>query len=229
MMKAKQDLQLVREFYTTPRLAGPQGENIYEIWEKGQAFNDSVTPSTYVPEYRWHMVLKIVSLSADGQKVFSLGCGNGFVEAELACLNRKVLAIDCNEEAVELSRRKGVDAFAADFYALEDLADADVIYADGFLGHLFDARDGFRPSLGKLISLHPKSGAYLVISNDAPKDGQVCFAPHERLPDFWLIAKDYLAQELAGFGLQPVEAYYFPYVRPVSGMRNRTICVARVP
>jgi SAM-dependent methyltransferase len=172
-----------------------------------------------------------MSLTADGQRIFSLGCGNGFVEADLARLNRTVRAIDYNKEAVELTRGKGVDAFAADYYTLNpaDIADEDVIYADGFLGHLFDSQESVQPALGKLASLCPKSGAYLVISNDAPKSKQALFAPHERLQDFWLLSKDYLAGELASFGWQLVESYYFPYIRPISGMRNRTICVARVP
>jgi len=80
MIKAKQDLDRVREFYTARRPVGRSGASIYEIWEKGGAFNDSITPSTYVPEYRSHMVLKLLSLTACKQKIFSLGCGNGFVE-----------------------------------------------------------------------------------------------------------------------------------------------------
>jgi SAM-dependent methyltransferase len=231
MIKAKQDLDRVREFYTARRPVGRSGASIYEIWEKGGAFNDSITPSTYVPEYRSHMVLKLLSLTACKQKIFSLGCGNGFVEGELARLDRHVGAIDFNEEAVELTREKGVDAFAADYYSLlpADVADTDAIYADGLLGHLFDPQDGIRPALAKLDSLRPKPGAYLVVSNDAPGDGQAPFAPHERVQDFWFISRSYLAEELSSFGLLPVENYYFPYLRPLSGMRNRTICIARIP
>ena len=38
-----------------------------------------------------------------------------------------------------------------------------------------------------------------------------------------------LAERLVSSGIDVLESYYFPYVRPISGLRNRTICVARVP
>ncbi|MBV9160723.1 MAG: class I SAM-dependent methyltransferase [Pseudonocardiales bacterium] len=231
MIQSKQDLTRMRAYYTSLRSVEQTQESIYAIWEKGRAFNDSVTPSTYVPEYRSHMVLKLLSLTSGEAGIFSFGCGNGFVEGDLAGLDRKVRAIDFNEEAVELTRKKGVDAFAADYYTLtpEDIADADAIYADGFLGHLFDADDEITPALSKLESLTPRSRAYLVFSNDAPQDRQVPFAPHERVEGFWFLSKDYLQEKLASFGFVPLESYYFPYLRPISGMRNRTICIARVP
>ncbi|WP_369171296.1 class I SAM-dependent methyltransferase [Streptomyces sp. R28] len=229
--EANQDLAQMRDYYTVQRSTDGEEANIYAIWEKGGAFNDSVTPSTYVPEYRSHMALKLLSLTEDGATVFSLGCGNAAVEGVVVDLGRKVRGIDFNVEAVELARQKGVDAFTADYYTLHpaDVADADVIYADGFLGHLFDAEREAGPALDKLADLGLKSGAYVVFSNDAPPDTKVPFAPHQRVADFWYVSKDYLSDRLAERGYQPVESYYFPYLRPVSGMRNRTICIARVP
>ncbi|WP_328719016.1 class I SAM-dependent methyltransferase [Streptomyces sp. NBC_00247] len=228
--EANQDLGQVRDYYTAQRSTSGDGGTIYAIWEKGGAFNDSVTPSTYVPEYRSHMALKLLSLSDEGASVFSLGCGNAAVEGVVAGLGRTVRGIDYNEEAVQLARQKGVDAFAADFYTLRpaDVAGADIIYADGFLGHLFDADRETTPVLDKLAELRPKSGSYLVFSNDAPQDREAHFAPHQRVADFWYLSKDYLAERLEARGHRVVESYYFPYLRPVSGMRNRTICIARV-
>ncbi|MCD0453410.1 class I SAM-dependent methyltransferase [Actinocorallia sp. API 0066] len=230
-MRAKQDVDQVRDYYTEPRRVGAAEETIYDIWERGGAFHDSITPSTYVPEYRSHMVLKLLSLTQDGASIFSLGCGNGFVEGDLCGFDREVRAIDLNDEAVELTRRKGVDAFAADFYALlpSSLGAPDVVYADGFLGHLFDPELGTGPALAKLKTFDLKSGGHLVISNDAPRDATAPYAPHDRLSDFWFLSKNYLGACLAEHGFEPVESYYFPYLRPISGMRNRTICVARVP
>lgn len=231
LTQSKQQLDRIREYYTSGRRVDGTEESIYAIWEKGGAFNDSITPSTYVPEYRRHMALKLISLTQDGAEIFSLGCGNGFVEGDLAEFDRRVRAIDFNEEAVELTRRKGVDAFTADFYGLvpSDIAEADVIYADGFLGHLFDPTEKMAPALTKLQSLQPKSGAYLVLSNDAPHDTDLAFAMHERVEGFWFISKDCLKESLESFGFIPTEHYYFPYLRPMTGMRNRTICVARIP
>jgi len=231
MIESRQNLDLVRDYYTSTRQVGDTTGTIYTIWEQGEAFNDSVTPSTYVPQYRFHIVLKLLSLTRDGDTIFSVGCGNGFVEGDLARLERTVRAIDCNEEAVELTRKKGVDAFTADYFALEpaDLAGVDLIYGDGILGHLFDPDEGLRLVLLKLASLDLKSGAHLVFSNDAPRDPKQEFAPHERVADFWFLSRNYLQKTLSSFGFEPVEDYYFPYLRPISGMRNRTICVARVP
>jgi SAM-dependent methyltransferase len=231
MPQAGQDLERVHDFYCSPRPASQLNESIYEIWEKGEAFRDSVTPSTYVPEYRSHIVLKMVSLTQAKGNILSLGCGNGFVEGDLVSHDRVVRAIDCNKEAVELTRAKGVDAFVADFFALlpEDVAGTDVIYADGLLGHLFDLSGEMKPSLGKLASLELKPGTSLVLSNDSPQDRGALYAPHDSVEGFWFISKDYLQKMLVTFGFEPDECYYFPYKRPLSGMRNRTICVARVP
>lgn len=231
MIQTTQNLDRVRDYYTSQRSVGQEESSIYAIWERGEAFNDSITPSTYVPEYRSHMVLKLLSLTADGASIFSLGCGNAAVEGVLTGLNRELRAIDCNEEAVELARGKGVDAVAADYFTLlpSDVAGVDAIYADGFLGHLFDAQREVKPALDKLVGLNLESGTHLVFSNDAPRDAQADFAPHERVEDFWFIAKEYLQDQLTACGFVPVESYYFPYMRPLSGMRNRTVCVARVP
>ncbi|MCX0242540.1 MULTISPECIES: class I SAM-dependent methyltransferase [Streptomyces] len=229
--EANQNLARVRDYYTAQRSTGGEEESIYAIWEKGGAYNDSVTPSTYVPEYRSHMALKLLSLTEEGASVFSLGCGNAAVEGVVVGLGRTVRGIDFNEEAVRLARQKGVDAFAADYYALRaaDVAGTDIVYADGFLGHLFDAEHETGPALDQLATLGLKSGAHLVFSNDAPQDREARFAPHQRVEDFWYLSKDYLAERLEDRGYRAVESYYFPYLRPVSGMRNRTICIARVP
>jgi len=231
MTMIQQNLDLVREYYTAQRGIGDTTETIYSIWEKGGRFNDSITPSTYIPEYRSHIVLKLLSLTGPGAGIFSLGCGNGAVEGELANLDRKVRAIDVNEEAVELTRQKGVDAFAADYFSLSpgDLVGANAIYADGLLGHLFDPDEGIVPALTKLASLTPESGTFVLFSNDAPMDGEVPYAPHERVAGFWFVSRTYLDEKLLSVGFLPVESYYFPYLRPVSGLRNRTVCIARVP
>lgn len=220
----------VDNYYTRQHAMGEDAVTIYGIWEQGRAYNDSVTPSTYVPEYRSHIVLKLLSLTSEGSTIFSLGCGNGFVEGSLAALSRTVRAIDCNAEAVELSRKKGVDAFVANYYDLEpnDLAGTDAVYADGFLGHVFHRTEGMRPALSRLRHLVSKPGTYLILSNDAPNQAQAPYAEHERLSDFWLLSKGYLEECVRAEGFEPVESYYFPYIRPLSGLRNRTICVALV-
>jgi len=225
-----QDLDVVHDYYCQQRVVDGRPMTIYEIWEKGGAYADSITPSTYSAEYRSHMTLKLQSLTKAGGVVLSLGCGNGFVEAEVAHCGRKVRAIDCNEEAVRLTAAKGIDAFQADVYDLTPtvLSDVDVIYADGLLGHLFDAAAGLAGFTTKLGTLALRQGAWIVLSNDSPRDREVAFCPHEKVRDFWFMSNGYLSGVLTELGLRVFESYYFPYVRPLSGLRNRTICVARV-
>lgn len=225
-----QDLGRVYDYYCRPRRVGERTMSVYDIWEEGGALDDSITPSTYCQEYRSHVVMKMLSLTQEGDRIFSIGCGNAFVEADLARLGRPVQAIDCNEDAVRLASAKGVDAFTADFYALPPgcLESFAVIYADGLLGHLYRSDAGLKPFFTKLASLRPRPGTWVVFSNDGPRDRTAMVAPHERVEDFWFLSRSYLAGVLEAHGFANRESYSFPYVRPLSGMRERTICVARM-
>lgn len=231
MTKPMQDLKQVEKYYCTTRPFGGSNATIYEIWEKGGAFDDSITPSTYSPEYRSHLRLKLNALTQENEKIFSIGCGNGFVEGDLVKDKRHVLAIDFNDEAVALSRKKGVDAYTADFFKLKPgaLADVKSVYADGLLGHLFHPELELKPTFDKLKELRLESGTTLVFSNDAPRDPKARFAAHNKVDGFWFISKDYLCEALIGAGFKIEESYYFPYMRPLTGLRNRTVCVALVP
>lgn len=228
--RSQQDISVMREYYLKKRDVAGEPKTIYEIWEEGGAFNDSITPSTASPEYRSHMFLKLLSLTGAGSVCLSLGCGNAFVEADLVQAERTVLAVDSCEEAVTLAQGKGVDAWTADIYDVspDDLGALDVVYADGLLGHLFNPTHALEPFVAKLRTLQMKPGAWLVISNDAPADPNTEVLPHPHVPDFWFFSKTYLAQVFAAAGLEIYESYYFPYMRPISGLRRRTICVARV-
>ena len=183
------DLSNVYDYYCSQRPRGQASETIIEIWERGGAFNDSITPSTYVPEYRSHIVLKVLALREKASNVLSLGCGNGFVEGELVANGWSVRAFDCVEEAVELTRSKGVVAFVADFFTLDPrhVEGIDVVYGDGILGHLFDSVQEMKPSLAKLASLGLQPGAWLIFSNDSPREPAAPFAPHGSVPGFWFI------------------------------------------
>ncbi|VVN13934.1 class I SAM-dependent methyltransferase [Pseudomonas fluorescens] len=231
MTKPMQDLQQVTDYYGTSRKFGDSNATIYEIWEQGGAFNDSITPSTYSPEYRSHLGLKLKSLTQEGATIFSIGCGNGFVEGDLVEARRQVRAIDFNDEAVILSRKKGVDAHKVDFFKLEpgSLAGVKSVYADGLLGHLFHPELELKPTFDKLKELNLDSGTVLVFSNDSPRDPEALFAAHDKVDGFWFISRDYLRDALIEAGFEIQESYYFPYTRPISGLRNRTMCVALVP
>jgi hypothetical protein len=217
----------LHDFYCRP--VGDTALNRYEVWERGGAVGDSVTPSIYCPEYRTHMVLKILSLPRPHERVFSIGCGNAFVESDLQTRGLPVQAIDYLEEAVALAAAKGVDAFTADFHTLPPghLAGFGVVYADGLLGHLYHPETGLTGFFETLAALKPPPGSWLVMSNDAPAHVDAGVAPHGKVPGFWLFTPEYLRDVSQRFGYTVLEAYSFPYERPMSGLRNRTICVAR--
>jgi hypothetical protein len=161
--------------------------------------------------------------------VFSIGCGNAFVESDLQNRGLPVQAIDYLEEAVRLAAAKGVDAFTADFHALRPghLAGFGVVYADGLLGHMYHPDTELAGFFETLAALTPPPGSWLVMSNDAPAEPGAGVVPHGKVPGFWLFSPDYLRDTAQRFGYTVVESYSFPYVRPVSGLRNRTICIAR--
>lgn len=227
--KPSVNMEGVKRYYNTAREYGGSQTSIYRIWETGGAFQDSITPSTFTPEYRSHMVLKILSLTAPDDKILSIGCGNGFVEADLVSQKRRVYALDYNEEAVRLTKSKGVSASVADFFELETEAvkDVKVVYADGLVGHLFTKREKLLPFIEKLRSLKLTKDTYIVLSNDSPADPAVDYMPHERVEGFWFLSRQYLFKQLVESGFIPVENYYFPYLRPVSGLRNRTMCIVK--
>jgi hypothetical protein len=218
----------LRDFYC--RRVGDTALNRYEVWERGGAVGDSVTPSIYCPEYRMHMVLKILTLPKPHERVFSIGCGNAFVEADLHTRGLPVQAIDYLEEAVVLAAAKGIDAFTADFHTLPPghLAGFGVIYADGLLGHLYDPDTGLNGFFETLSTLKPPPGSWLVLSNDAPAQPDANVTPHGKVPGFWLFSPEYLRDTVQRFGYTCIESYSFPYERPLSGLRNRTVCVARL-
>ncbi len=218
---------VLRDFYCRP--VNDTTLNRYEVWERGGAVGDSVTPSIYCPEYRMHMVLKILSLPRQHERVFSIGCGNAFVESDLQARGLPVQAIDCLEEAVKLAAAKGVDAFTADFHGLAPghLAGFGVVYADGLIGHLYHPETGLTGFFETMAALKPPPGSWLVLSNDAPADPGAGVTPHGKVPGFWLFSPEYLRDVAQRFGYTVLEAYSFPYERPLSGLRNRTICVAR--
>ncbi|RDV00650.1 class I SAM-dependent methyltransferase [Trinickia dinghuensis] len=209
---------------------GHIGASIYEIWEKGGSYLDSVTPSTYCLDYRNAMVERLMdAIGSDTTKrVLSLGCGNAFVEAELVQRGIDVFAIDINREAVELALAKQVPAAEVDFFDLQ-LADGrpyDLIYADGFFGHLYNMLDGCKHVLLKARALLSPTGQ-IVISNDGPSDDSPVQA-HKSVPDFFYLSTQFLKQEGEACGFVANELINYGYSRPLSGPRTRSIATLSV-
>lgn len=219
------------DFYCGRKTAeGSQRDSRYEIWERGEALEDSVTPSSYCSAYREHMAAKITGISKPSGSVFSIGCGNAFVEATLVANGLSVKAIDCNDEAVKFAVAKGVDAFVMDYYILPPgyFSSFDIIYADGLIGHLFRPDFGLDRFFETLKTLQPTPGTLIVLSNDAPLQNGLNVARNMAVNDFWLLSTDYINETFKRFGYDLCESYLYPYRRPISGPRNRSICIASV-
>jgi predicted TPR repeat methyltransferase len=216
----------LRAFY----LRNNDGErSIFDIWERGGARGDSVTPSTYSVPYRLWMsdLLRKFLTESEPTGLLSMGCGNAAIEAGLTAEGHRVLGVDALTEAVELARAKGVDAVRADVLTwMPPPGPWTVVYADGVLGHLYDPEQGVRHVLRRFRSWLGAGGA-LVISNDGPNtDAEV--QAHPDVPGFAWLSRAYLHRQVGECGFRDVTSSHFMYERPVSGQRERVIVTARV-
>jgi SAM-dependent methyltransferase len=221
------DLAELRAVY----LSNTNGElSRFHIWDRGEPVGDSVTPSTYSAAYRiWmrDLLRKFLDEShRDVPGLISVGCGNAAVEAGLVTAGYRVCGVDAMEEAISLARRKGVEAICADVLTwTPPPGDWAVVYADGFLGHVFDPENGVRPCLERIRSWLPAGGT-LVISNDDPRtdaDTQT----HTEVPAFTWLSGRYLKAQAEAAGYKDIWSTWFTYVRPISGPRERVIVTAR--
>lgn len=204
----------------------------FHIWERGEAVGDSVTPSTYSGGYRsWmrDLLRKFLDNSdTDAPGLISVGCGNAAVEAGLVLAGYSVIGVDAMEEAVELAHEKGVTAVCADFFDWTPPADVDwrVVYADGFLGHVFDSGEGIRPALERIRSWLPPGKGTLVISNDDPRNDSD-IQTHTEVPQFTWLSGPYMKAQAEAAGFTDIWSTWFTYERPISGPRERVILTAR--
>lgn len=220
-----QDVQTVRDYYLSER---EQHRNIYQIWETGGAFNDSVTPSTWCEDYRRWIVARLErQLQFDTSKsILSIGCGNAFVEQDLCQKGYEVLGMDINESAVQLALDKGVPAVLADIYEWAPEEKVDLIYCDGVLGHLYVEGTKCRAALARLRSWLKPGAGILLISNDASKDGRaVALAPGVK--GFYHFSQEFVVSELMETGFELVDTTSYLYERPLSGPRRRLVVAAR--
>lgn len=204
--------------------------NLFEVWEDGGSHGDSVTPATYSPAYRAWMTERLRSqLQVNGGALLSLGCGNAAVEVQVQRLGFRVLAIDAMQDAVDIARRKGVEAICADIYEWEPAEPFSVIYIDGVLGHLNDDVDGLVPVLDRIRTwLRPHTaGATLIASNDMPKNDE----PVQKAPGvngFSWLSGAYIGEQALKAGFTSVDVTQFRYERPISGDRMRAVVTAQL-
>ena len=216
------------KYYTTQ--GGKVPRNIYELWEAGIPVGDSITPSGFSPEYVTHILSMIQDHLPLGRKIASLGSGNGFVEKHLADAGYDVLCIDVNEEATAITSRKGLRSVCMNFFELTgiDLQGVALIYADGFFGHLFQLDYfGLKNAANHIHRIEIQSGTLLLVSNDAPSIPGLDYEPHASVPDFWYLSPNYIENLFQSIGFGSLHLGTFEYLRPVSGIRTRSIYLGR--
>ncbi len=215
----------VSQFYLSKR---DGDKNIFDIWEAGKPCGDSLTPSTYNLEYRQWMVNKISNLLKNNpqNQILSIGCGNAFIEHELAKKNYSIFAIDILEYAVDLARKKGITAVSANVKEWEpDNKEYDLIYCDGIMGHLYNHSDGLRKIITRLKTWLKSKDAILFISNDESTN-QELVQTHPSVKGFHWFSDEFLRSELTSVGFSKIDIDHFIYDRPLSGKRKRIIASA---
>lgn len=204
--------------------------SIFDVWERGEALGDSVTPSTYNGDYRSWMQFSInCLLGLPGERTLvSIGCGNAVIEADLARRGHRVIAVDVLREAVDLARAKGLEALHADVMTwTPTITGPLVIYADGLLGHLYRAADGTLPIVPVIHSwLADRPGSSVIVSNDEARGG-VPVESASGVPGFFWFSYDYLREQFSNGGFRDMHGAHYTYERPISGLRNRVIMVTR--
>jgi 2-polyprenyl-3-methyl-5-hydroxy-6-metoxy-1,4-benzoquinol methylase len=159
--------------------------------------------------------------------LISVGCGNAAVEAGLVTAGYRVAGVDAMEEAISLARQKGVEVECADVFKwTPPPGNWRVVYADGFLGHVFDPDQGLQPVLERMRSWLPPGNGALVISNDDPRT-DADTQPHAEVPAFTWLSGQYLKAQAEKAGFKDVWSTWFTYERPISGPRERVIVTAR--
>jgi SAM-dependent methyltransferase len=220
------DIEALRGVYLSKTRGEPSR---FHVWEKGEAIEDSVTPSTYSGAYRVWMrgLLRKYLDESEAAGLLSLGCGNAAIEAELAEAGYRVLGVDAMAEAVALAENKGIDAQCADVLTwTPPSADWTVIYADGLLGHLYDPVKGVRDVLERFRSWTPANEGVLVISVDGPRTNSEV-QDHTEVPGFTWMSISFLHAQAELAGYQGVWSTLFTYERPLSGPCERVVVTAR--
>lgn len=219
-------IRAVREYYIDDDSNGAE-PSIYHIWERGGARGNVTTPATSSPPYRDWIVGLLRGLLADSPepRMLSIGCGNGMVEAVIAGDGTRVLAVDAMEPAIELARARGLDAVCADVLNWTPPSEPwTMLFADGSLGHLYDADTGLQHVLSRFHSWLPE-GSLLVLSNDPPWTDEIEVQKHRDLA-YWFLSQSYMEAQVAEAGFSDVRSEVFSFIKPETGPRDRIVVIA---
>jgi SAM-dependent methyltransferase len=226
-MTESEQVRGVREYYVRSEENGDQ-PSIYHIWESGGGRGNVTTPATSSQSYRQSIVELLRTLLAGSRdpRLLSIGCGNGMVEAAIAADGVRVLAVDAMESAIELAKAKGLDAVCADALSWTPPSEPwTVVYADGSLGHLYDADTGLQQILRRFQSWIREDGL-VVVSNDPPWSGDAEVEKHPDL-DYWFLSESYMRGQIEECGFRDVTSTMFTFEKPLSGERERIVVTGR--
>jgi SAM-dependent methyltransferase len=126
---------------------------------------------------------------------------------------------------VAIARAKGVNAFVCNFWDAARIhgGGSDMVYADGLVGHLL-ADHSLADVLTECRRL-VRPGGLILISNDSAENSTL--QKHLTVPGFSYVHIDYFAATALAIGVETEFAVRFPYMRPVSGRRWRSVVAMR--
>lgn len=93
----------------------------------------------------WSKVkLQLILSLVEGPSILDVGCGAGRLSKALSDRGYRVTAVDCDEKAFEITARKGVEAFKADFVDWETPVKFDCVVLADVLEHIEDDESALR-------------------------------------------------------------------------------------
>lgn len=93
----------------------------------------------------WSKVkLQLILRLIEGKDVLDVGCGAGRLSKALSDKGYSVTAVDCDEKAVEITKRKGIKVFKADFVVWEPPGKFDCVVLADVLEHIEDDKSTLR-------------------------------------------------------------------------------------
>jgi len=190
---------VLRDFYCSP--VGDTALNRYEIWERGGAVGDSVTPSIYCPEYRMHMCSR--SCRCRGHtNACSRSAAARVRGGRPARPRAAVQAIDCNEEAVVLAAAKASTRSPPTFTRYRRA----ILPASAWSTPMPDrppVSSRYRTQRLLRDAACAEAGAGELVGTVERRAGPAGrgVVPHGKVQGFWLFSPEYLRDAAQRFGL----------------------------